>query len=487
MLALLLAPLVVLGPLLNGAWDLWAQSLLELAVLAGAAIWLWRRIAMGCVPLPPRLLVVWMGGLAIWSARATFLSPLPAYAVPAWFVWLGGLGTILAASVMPEEQRRRLELAIRAAAWAAALLAVYQHFAEGRSQPAASLLNENAFAGAILIFLSLAAMGGDWLLCGLLALCLAWTRSAGAWVGLAAGLWIVRRRSSAWRALVAGAGAVALALVCVKWGSHDIFSRWHWWSAAARMAWERPLFGFGPGTFAYVCAAYVNAARPLGSLYAHQHYLETAAEQGLPFLAAWLGAIVLLSWRGDDSGFKRAGIIAVLVQSLWDYSLSIPAVFWLFCYCLGSMAPAGRCAMVVPGRWKLPAAALVAVFCGLAGWAVFKPWQAERLRIQAEETVRASGRLTEAMGLLERSARLFDHPETARLAGEIELMKAHREAGGAGLWPAAADFEHAVAGNPYRASTWILLENTYRELGRNDLAQSSRRSAAATCPALKAP
>jgi tetratricopeptide (TPR) repeat protein len=140
---------------------------------------------------------------------------------------------------------------------------------------------------------------------------------------------------------------------------------------------------------------------------------------------------------------------------------------------------------VVPRCWKLPAAVLVAGLCGLAGWSVFKPWQAERLRFQAEEAVLAEKPLSTAMALLERSARLFDHPETARLAGEVELIKAHHEEGAERLWSAAADFEHAVARDPYRASTWILLENTYRELGRNDLALASRRSAAGTCPGLQ--
>lgn len=484
MLAILLAPLVVLGPLLQGAWELWARSLLELAALAAALLWLCRRIAGGSVPLPAGGLLSWTVGLALLSAAAAGVSPLPAYAWPSWFAGMAGLGTILAASMMPSEQRGQFERAIRAAAWLTALLAVYQHQAFGHSQPASSLVNENAFAGALLLFLALAASGGDWLLCGLLILCLAWTRSAGAWLGLAASLLLLRRPGWAWRALTAGAGAAALAIIVLKWGSHDVWSRWLWWQSAARMAWAHPCSGFGPGTFAYVSAAYINPSRPLGSLYAHQYYLETAAEQGIPFLAVWLGGIVFLL-RRQDRGLKHVGLIAVLVQSLWDCSLSFPAIFWLFCYGLGSSLVSQQRVVCVPVRWKLPALALAVGLCGWAGWKVFSPWQAERLRIRAAEMVLASQPLTAAQAVLERSSQLCDHPETARLSGEIELIQAHRGGGGSRLWSAAADFEHAVAGNPYRASTWLLLENAYQELGRDDLAQDARRRAAATSPGFK--
>ncbi|MDD5630091.1 MAG: hypothetical protein PHU21_13565, partial [Elusimicrobia bacterium] len=313
MLALFPGLLAVLGPLLSGAWDLWAQSLLLLAALAVTASWLCVRLLRGCLPVPPRPLLAWTAGLAAWGGLCAYAGPLPAYAAPAWNVWLAGLGVLLAYSVMPEEQRRRVDLGMRAVAWVLVLLAVYQRFGQGLGRPPASLLNVNVFAGAILLFLPLAAAQKDWLLAGLLLLCLYWAHSVGAWLGLAAAVLIVRRGGRP--AAVAGAAVlvVCLALLAARLGTAPAHDRWTWWAAAARMTLDRPWLGFGPGTFAYVLPAYVDPGRPLASLFAHQHILETAAEQGWPFLAAWLAGLLWILRRGPAAA--RAGAAALLIQS----------------------------------------------------------------------------------------------------------------------------------------------------------------------------
>jgi hypothetical protein len=451
--------------------------LLLLAVLAVAVCWICGRLLSGRVPLPPRPLLAWTAGLAVWGGLCAYAGPLPAYAVPAWHVWLAAWGVLLAFSVMPESGRRLVDLGMRSAGWALVLLALYQRYGLHLDRPPASLLNANVFAGAILLFLPLAVEQADWLLAGLLFWCLFLTHSVGAWLGLAAATLLVRRRGAMGDKPAALAAAAVMAscivLLAAKLGTPDVRDRWYWWTAAARMSLARPVLGFGPGTYAYALPAYVDPGRPLGSLFAHQHYLETAAEQGWPFLAAWLAGLWLILGRGPAA--KRVAAAALLIQSLWDYALSIPAVLWLFSCCVGSCLAQSRRELEVPARWRLPACALAlaAGFC--AGQPVWQGWQADCGLSRARALVSSGGSPVEALALLEASARHRDHPETARLSGLIEAsLSAGRPGDEPRLLAAAADFERAVAQDPFRDSTWSLLETTYRRLGRDDLADAAR-------------
>ena len=477
MLALCPGLLAVLGLLLSGAWDLWAQSFLFLAVLTCAVLWLCGRALCGYVPLPPRSLLAWTAGLAVWGGVSAYAGPLPAYAVPAWHVWLAAGGVLLAFSVMPEGQRRLVDQGLRVAAWVLGLLAVYQHCGLDLPRPPASLLNPNVFAGAILLLLPAAVARKEWFLAGLLILCLSWAHSVGAWLGLAAAVLVSRRGRWPWTASAAAVALACLVLIAAKLGTADVRDRWHWWTAAARMGGARPWLGFGSGTFAYVLPAYADTSRPLGSLFAHQHFLETAAEQGWLFLAAWLAGLWVILRRG--SAAQRVGAMALLVHSLWDYALSIPAVLWLFSCSLGACLPESGRGCNVPARWRLPVCALVLAAGSWAGIAVWSRWQADRERAQAQALVQAAGPSPEALALLERSARRCDHPETARLSGLIEAALSRGPGDEPRLLAAAADFERAVAQDPFRDSTWSLLETTYRRLGREDLARGARERGAA--------
>ncbi len=473
-----LALLAAAGPLLNGSWDLWAQSVVMLAGLAAGSLWLCGRLLAGSVPLPPSRLLAWTACLAAGGGLSAYAGPLTAYSVPVWHVWLAALGAMLAVSVLPERARGRLNQAIRIGAWLLVLWAIYQHFSPaGPQRPYAGLLNQNIFAGAILLFLPLAAASGDWLLGAALIACLYWTHSVGAWLGLAAALLILApRRGVLWALAGAGAGAVGCALLFSKLGAADFLDRWRWWQAAAHMSLARPWLGFGPGSYAYVSPAYAAPASGLGTLFAHQHLLETAAEQGWPFLLVWLAGLAAILRRAPAA--KIAGPLAVLVLSLWDYSLSIPAVLWLFsCSAALALPTSGRLAKVGP-RWRVPACVAVLCLGAWAGTSLWQRWQADRLRSRAEAMVRASGPVPAALDLLGRSIRLCDHPEAERFAGLLEAALARQRVEPGRLLAAAVDLERSAAQDPYRASTWSLLEGLYRELGREDLARFARQRGA---------
>jgi len=478
-LALLIGLLVALGPLLRGGWDFGTQAILFISVAGGFTLWLVGRIIVGYVPVPSNRMLAWAAALAVLSGASAVWSPVSAYAIPAWRSLFLGLWIFPALDVVSKDERALIDQAIRAAAWVLVLLAFYQHFHDGLSRPPATFLNQNVFAGTILMLLPLAVQNDDWALAAGLLVSLVWSHSVGAWLGLGGALLLWRRRVGLFASRVgAGIGVVCLVLIYGKLQDIEVLHRWHWWVAAVRMIAARPLLGFGPGGFGYVLPSVQDPGRELSSLYAHQHFLETAAECGLPYLLLWCAGIAhLLRRRGQ---YKRFGAGAVLIQSAWDYALSIHANLWLFCYFAASAgAQTSRGVNVPPGR-KLPYSALVlAVSFSVCAWAR-QSFEADRLKAMAVERYHETRSPDAVLPELERSARLSPDPETERYAAEMELAR-----GGAA---AAADhLEKSARLNPFRASTWIALERLDLQLGRTEAARAARAEGARYCPVLRSP
>lgn len=496
MLPALIALLAAVGPLLNGSWDLWAQSILLFVLIAGSAAWLCARTAVGYLPLPSTRTLLWAGGLAALSCLSAYASPLSAYAVPAWRALLPALWIFAAIAAVSKDERSHVDEAIRAAGWVLVLLAFYQKLHYGVDRPYASLLNQNVFAGMILMLLPLAVQKRDWVLAAGLLLCLWWSKSVGAWLGLAAALASTRKSGQGGFWGGASIGFVCLVALYGKLQSPEVLDRVHWWQAALRMAMDRPLLGFGPGAYAYAQAAFEGPGRRLGSLFAHHHLLETASECGLPYAALWLFGV--LHWIRRGGPHKRFGAVAVLVQSLWDYALSIPALLWLFSYFTASSIPESSRGVNIPMRWKLPLCVAILAAAGAGGYCVARQWQADRLRAQAESLlfegsiggVRSphgavpAALAEEALRLLDDSQTLAEHPQAARLAAELELRLARGQADAAAsgrVLAAAEHLERSARLDPYRVTTWLALEDLYARLGRPDLAAGARRSCGSVC------
>lgn len=459
MLPVLIGLLVAVGPLLRGSWDLWAQCLLFIAVACGFALWLVGRFIIGYMPLPSRPLLLWTAALAALSWAAVCASPLPAYAAPAWRNCLLGLWIFAVIPIVSKDERAGIDEAIRICAWILVLLAYYQRYFE-HSEPVSAMLNRNVFAGTALLLLPLSIQKRDWALGLSLLLILVWTRSVGAWLGLAGALLLTRRdRGPVTTWIGAVIGFSCLVAIYSKLQSPEVLHRWQWWVAAARMIRARPWFGFGPGAFAYVLPAYQDPGRDLSTLYAHQHFLEIAAEYGLPFMLAWGLGLAHFLRRGG--AHKRFGALAILIQSLWDYPLSIPANFWLFCYFAGSSTPqTSRGANIAAWR-KLPYGVLALGFAGIVSHAVWQRWEADRLKASGIELIAQGGAPSETAALFAKSLRLAEDPQTHRLAAELELRQA---AQGKNLHSAIAHLQRAAALDPYRASTRVALESLYKQL-----------------------
>jgi len=116
------------------------------------------------------------------------------------------------------------------------------------------------------------------------------------------------------------------------------------WANVTRIISAFPLFGSGLGTFVSAYPAYEKAAGPeLLLTHAHNDYLEYMSELGAIGFALLLGAVLYIgissfrTWRErrnpDVKGIALGGIISlivILVHSLTDFNLHIPANMLLF-------------------------------------------------------------------------------------------------------------------------------------------------------------
>jgi O-antigen ligase len=176
---------------------------------------------------------------------------------------------------------------------------------------------------------------------------------------------------------------------------HDYDLQWRlgMWHAAGTLIRQRPLFGWGIGTFPLEQARVVSGAVPpaliqrLGPTLAeeaHNEYVQTAAELGLVGLglSLWvLGAFFAAGWRALRSGYERsggglrqrvllgcmAGIAAQTVDALSNPAWRFPEVSLLFWIMLGlGMAAASR--QSAPRGETEPAAAEPFRGRGRLGW-----------------------------------------------------------------------------------------------------------------------
>jgi putative inorganic carbon (HCO3(-)) transporter len=193
------------------------------------------------------------------------------------------------------------------------------------------------------------------LLVGLLA-CVARLESFGAWLGLWAGLLITAsdNRQLRWSGL-----ALLLVSVVGGWtflqhtGHVDKLSslssvgrvdRWMMWQAALGMIRDQPLLGHGVNTFMANYLAYWVGGEQVPR-YAHNCFLQVAAETGVAGLVAFLwllGGMLSRWWRAVRARELQrdhrvlllglsAGLVAFLVQSSVDtnfYSLRQATLFW---------------------------------------------------------------------------------------------------------------------------------------------------------------
>jgi O-antigen ligase len=375
-----------LGMFLFGAVRLWSIGPLSLGVFAALAaygMWLFRRAEMADpLPAPPGLMPALV--FLLYAGVHLFLVPphyparvkwlMMATAPAAYFLWCALSG--------PGWRWRfwlcALLLMISAVGW----YAIVQHARGARGvlnlvrpegygmRASGTYFCPNHFAHMLVIGicagLALAAAPGAGpaprLIGGYAAMLLLYplslTHSRAAALGLAAGvatlvLLLAARRGL--RRFAMAAGGVLALLAAAAWGIWRRAPVWRGrfeealrgihsgldfrplcWRGTIEMIRQRPLWGWGGGSYAWAEPAFQRYAAGRTAVYAHNEPLHLAAEYGLvgAFLlaliaGAWLWRAVLLVRRSPQAreacltAGAAAVLVATLVHGLFDYNLHI--------------------------------------------------------------------------------------------------------------------------------------------------------------------
>ncbi len=247
----------------------------------------------------------------------------------------------------------------------------------------------------------------------------------------------------------------AAILVIVAVVSADIaslYDRLKWWDAALNMLFQRPLYGWGEGAFAYVSSAFKARAGGLGTVYAHNYYLEFAAENGI--LASLLWFYVLFSFFKDSKGVLRYALAASLAHSFFDFGLSCVYSFWLFCFILG-LAAENKYDIAVSGKFLFPAlfvsAALMTSFLYYGAGSLKK----ERLILKSEKDWKYFGQI-----MLEKEKNPGDYDYLSYAAPKI-LERAKENGDLLLLAESAKTYEQKLILNPWNAQDYRVLNEIY--------------------------
>jgi O-antigen ligase len=103
------------------------------------------------------------------------------------------------------------------------------------------------------------------------------------------------------------------------------------------MVEDRPLLGFGLGTWSTVYPGYATSDDGLFINQAHDDWAQWAAEGGLPFACLMLAVAVWAARRGLSTGWGL-GVAAVFVHCLVDYPIQRTGVALVMFAMLGALA-----------------------------------------------------------------------------------------------------------------------------------------------------
>jgi O-antigen ligase len=163
----------------------------------------------------------------------------------------------------------------------------------------------------------------------------------GLWRGLISGVNLRRRMAWTVAFVVALAAVVGWQVTLEKFREPEPYRvRGELLRSSLAMVAERPLTGFGLGTWPVVYPAYARFDNGLTANHAHNDWAEWAAEGGVPF-AALMALLFAWSARPAVDSLWAIGVPVVFVHSLVDYPLREPALAAVFFAMMGALAARG--------------------------------------------------------------------------------------------------------------------------------------------------
>ncbi len=536
----LITALIAFAALAHGAVEPWALTAVHLALftaLAAVMLWLLRSGRPATLPGSPAGLAASICFALL--ALSTLFSLCPSRS---WLelARIGACGVLFFLASLG--LRRRAE--VFATAWGLALFgaafATLGLVDRGPERLSLTFANPNHFAALLSMLacltlgLAVAARGarrGLLLLCALyLGTAVVFTASRAGMLAMLAGFALLlaglshlgRSRRRHWLPIAGTTAAIALLaavlgprlpMARLETLSDPLAAgegRRQLWTAAWKLAAERPWTGWGLGTFQDAIGPHQPPRLADRFLqHAHNDYLELAAEAGFPALAAALATFAVFAvaaLRGlarAEAGRQAvglgalAGTCSLMVHSIADFNLHIPAIAWLLAVLAALARPAAEAGEkdsqgILGGRGRaVIVPAFVAVAALLAALAVLSPYLASRRLGQSRQLMR-QGKLEEARAILEPAARwpLAD-PAIDTQLGALELALAIEARAAHDGGPAAASgaLESALGHHrtacrrcPLRADAFLQLAAPARLAGRLEEAEEALALAVELAP-----
>lgn len=241
--------------------------------------------------------------------------------------------------------------------------------------------------------------------------------------------------------------------------SASLQARFGYWDAAAQMIAERPILGYGPGTFGTVYPKY-KAPTAEETQFAHNNTLQMITEIGMPgglvFITLWVMALYFFFNNWSRRSFSSLqvgaafGLLAFTVHGFIDFDFYIPALAFYAFFMLGQIdVSPSLIANRVPfpsfvGKCVVFTATLVITFM-IYLW-ISNLLIAEAYYNTAFFLFHTKQQSTEAVNLLDEAILLNNKN------AQYELLKAEIYLADNQLQQAKLYFSRAIEKNPYRAS-----------------------------------
>lgn len=377
-----LFPLLLALPLSDGGRTSFARAMLGAAVFSLISLVLVSRERSAFLNALPLRWLALVGLLTLVSCLTSISKDLSVKETLTLLSVVGG--SILTAHVARQDGPRHLLVTLLASGVVTSLAGAPAYLsAQGGSQMASALSGPFHYPNGLgsflllIVFLPFTFIFHSRTLLGsraslgvvpLLFAALILTHSRGVWAAGLIGLtfWTVLERKLIWAhrrnlalsaALVAGlvfiasrrpadiAPRFASLAAATSRESHDTSFRWRWdiYAWTLHIIRDHPWTGTGIGTFPIAIKLYQRAPYVTG-LYAHSHFLQTAAEMGLPALVVlllFLGLLLRRGWRivasSEPQSFKRslavglgAGLLSSSLHAAVDLGWSYPAIALAF-------------------------------------------------------------------------------------------------------------------------------------------------------------
>lgn len=306
-----------------------------------------------------------------------------------------------------------------------------------------------------------------------------------------------RRERGDWRRLAAiGAAAVVVIAassrpLVTRVGAaasegHSGLFRLYTWRSTVRMAQDYPLFGVGPGRFEAAFARYAEAGF---TRLAHQHYLQIAAETGIPGGALFVLAAAAGLWvcgkaaKSKDRPHEAllaaglfAGALGSAARGLLDSDIYVFAITVSFWSALG----AGSGAALRNDRFARAGSTAVLILAAVTACLALRLGTADLMAVIGDRAI-SNGDTLRAQRFYDRAARISSgNPQYQMRLGQIA-----ETSGSAGRDEALRRFRRAVELDPGRARYHYVLGNAYSRYGNHRAALRQYKEASKYDP--KAP